>query len=177
MWHTTLIVAGLYAAFVIQTSVLPLVCVRPWTLHIVLSAIVIVMLRSGARAGIVTAALGGLVSDCLSTGPLGIDLCLFVIVAHLTQMARNDRTGASPLVIGLFAGTAALLSEFIATSLRLALAGEPLPLREIGASATACGLSTAAVMVVAATLWQAMAGTAEAGGHTAVSNRWRMLTR
>jgi rod shape-determining protein MreD len=175
--RTAGMIAGLYAAFVIQTSVLPLLRAGSWAPHVVMWGVVLAAVRPGPW-GIVTAAACGLVSDCLSPGPLGVDLCVFALAAGLVQSARKRRASTGPFGMGFLTGATVLFAVSASTALRLALEGQPIPLPPIATFALATALATAVLAAVASGLWRAGTCGFSAGGRSAgpqVSNRWRML--
>lgn len=173
-----LTIVGLYAALVVQTSVLPRLCLGAWTPHVAVWAVVMATAIVTPRASIAIAALCGLVADCLSPDTLGPGMIVMGMTAFIAQHACRLGTMQSslawPCVIGLLAWFAPVAS----TLARQVLAQETIFWSHELSAAVFPALSTTACAFVA-TLLAALFRRASpsTGGHDSqVANHWRMLT-
>lgn len=167
-----------YVAIVAETSIAPLLGWGALTPRPVLAALVCIVWRANGRAGLLLAAVWGLIADGLSTGPLGVDVILFVVAAAVVQTLRV-RLPSRSLVIGFFAGVMAFLVPIAGTSVRLAVENQTIDWERmcIAAAGTACSTGLLATTLVFA--WHVLFGRDANVDHESiahVSNRWKMLT-
>lgn len=173
-----LTIVGLYAAFVVQTAMLPRLRLGAWTPQVVVWAVVMATGTVAPRASIAIAALCGLVADCLSPGTIGPGVIGMGMTAFVALHARRLGTMQSPLVWPCMVGLLAWFAPVASTLARQVLAQEAVFWSHKLSASIFPALSTAACAFVA-TLPAALLRRASpsTGGHDSqVANHWRMLT-
>lgn len=172
MKHLTL--AGLaYVALVVQASVVPAMAsgaLEPRFLW--LAALGAVLLFDGA-AGLVWAAVLGLLSDCLCPGPLGIDLTLAALSAALVQRLIPSESRRSFVVVAATVGVGLMVLASGSFAARLWLAGTPVDPAHVLTISFGTALST---LACGTALWLASRVIAQlarelTGRHPAAMNR------
>jgi rod shape-determining protein MreD len=171
--------AATFAAFVLQTSLVPLGNAGTIQPNFVLGGLVWMVWRAGPRTGLLSAAAWGAIADGLAQGPLGIDLIGYTMAAWIVQLVRDRGTTGSVLrVVGVTG------SVVLAVSAASAGAREFIERQEVDSSlllAWAGGQALATAMLAALLVMfrnLVFGHSAETGGRTKarVSNQWRMLT-
>lgn len=167
-----------YAAFVVETSVVPLLGLASFAPRVVLATLVCLVWRAGGRSGLWMAAAWGLISDGLSTGPLGIDVVVYVLAAAGIQTIRDRILDSSP-AMGLTAGLVAFVVPIVGTGIRMAAERHAIEWDNlvVAAAPAACstGLLTIGFVLAFRSLFS-QRSSEDAASTASVSNRWSMLT-
>ncbi len=132
----------------VQTTVLP-VLLRPGFLPDLAAVLaLLVTLELGPRAGLWTAAAGGLLSDLLSSAPLGGGIAVAATVAGLVGLLRPYLGERVDLAAVPLSGLGAAVAFLLAGAVRAILTAEPaLAPRMVGGGAVATALLGAVAAV------------------------------
>lgn len=177
--HLLLTTVIAYAAFVVQTSLVPLLGWDAFSPQLAIAVLVGMTWRMGGRFGLMLAAIWGLIIDGLSAGPLGIGLVGCVISAWGVQWVRSRWPACSPLLAGLMTGAATFTIITATVVLERLAQNSPVDWELIGARGAATAASTAILATGCMLAFQLVRGTPRADSLSAASpfsNRWRMLT-
>lgn len=172
------IAALTYLVFVLQTAVAPELAIGGAAPQLTLLALTWLALRCGGREGLLWAAVWGLLADALSTGPLGLHLIGFTVLAWLLQSVRQRGPIDSAWQFAVIVGGGVLGVG----AMEIIVAQGGTGLHDISAAVwqrlVVSGMYTA---VLAGGLsfgenWFRGPIREEHSGSPRVSNRWRMLT-
>jgi rod shape-determining protein MreD len=167
-----------YVVFVCETSLLPLLGWGAFAPRPVFAALVWSVWRSESRMGLLIAAICGLIADGLSTGPLGIDVVVYVVAAGIVQSIRA-RSANSTWVIGATTALIAFAIPVAGISLRRAIEQQSSEIERLCLAAAGSACSTAvlaAILFCTGRLVFGRPAIMDNGSIAHVANRWRMLT-
>jgi rod shape-determining protein MreD len=132
-----------------------------------------------ATAGLLFAAVLGLLSDCLAPAGLGIDLILFTLAAAALQRMRS-RSGATLFGLRVLSLVAVVAVACGDVALRAFQEAAQSDLEACCTLALGTAASSVLVMVLCVWPWSLIAGLQtqdrRAGAHDRFQNRWKMLT-
>lgn len=149
--------------------------------HVLWLALMPTVMRLGEREGLVLAATWGLLADCLTSSPLGIDLVGFTVTATVIQRLRRLNEFRSLFTTALLMATVVFCEVAFADGLRLALAGVTSDVTNLAIHSLTIGATTSLLGFVFACairlIWRPQITTSDERSNThVVTNRWRMLT-
>ncbi|MBW3543334.1 MAG: rod shape-determining protein MreD [Planctomycetes bacterium] len=117
----------LYAAAVFQAVGVEHVPIGVVTPNLPLLLVVLAVTTFSGPAGIVWAALAGLTSDCLATGPLGLDMLCATLVALPAQRRLREHPVRSAAGAGTLTFCIVLAILLVSETARAHLTGRPVP--------------------------------------------------
>ncbi|MSR57989.1 MAG: hypothetical protein EXS05_09975 [Planctomycetaceae bacterium] len=174
-----LIAAVTYAAFVLQSSLVPLVFPNAWAPNLIVAGLVWMVWRSSGRTAIVVAAGWGLIADGLSPGGLGINVVGFVAAAWLIQLACCRLPRLPVVLLSALLALTALVVPTVTAVIGLALAREVVDIRSLLMQGTGSAVSTGLLAMGLLLAWRMVfdpQANSDDRQTVAVSNRWSMLT-
>jgi rod shape-determining protein MreD len=157
--RTTVILASLTAALVLQTTLARFITGGAVAVDLILVVVVYVALVSGPVAGLLAGAAGGLAQDALSTGVIGIGGLAKTVVGFLAGTVGSQFIVTQPLPRFVVFVTATILHAAISIGLYLIL-----DLRQFGspyAAVSGQALANGVVGVVAFQLGELLPGAVE----------------
>jgi rod shape-determining protein MreD len=133
--------ALLLTALILQVSLVPLVVRGGFMPDLVLVVVVMVSLESGARPGLRTAAVGGLLVDLTAaTVPVGTSVVVYATVAYVVAVTRPYLSEQAALTTALLAGALGAAGTLLRGGLQVILTTQdPPPARLVGWSALVVG--------------------------------------
>ena len=162
-----LLIPWTYAVFAVQASGVPVPLVFP--------VVMITAVVCGGPGGLVYAAVTGLMSDALGSGPLGMG-----VITHTLSVAVLMRWCANS---GLRLGLATALLSGLATVLNVVVpavvSSQPLDFEQlalVGGGTALWSLPTAVLLALAAHRLGLLASRTPESARLDVANRWSMLT-
>jgi rod shape-determining protein MreD len=170
-----------YAAFALHAGLGSDVAYGPSRVHVPWLLLIPTVIRLTERDGLLVAAAWGLLADCLTSSPLGIELIGFTVAATVIQRLRRLNAPRSLFATALLTAGVVSAEVFAADASRLTLAGIPIDAAELAVRSLATGTATAGAGFVIGCMtrlvWRRRANTNDArSGTNVVTNRWRMLT-
>lgn len=113
-----------YLVFALDSSLAPLMQIAGCRPHVAVAGLVFLSARVSGAAGIFTAAVWGLLADCLADRTLGVDLALFTLSALGLESIRQRGDVPSPVLAGVATFVIALAERAASGGLAL-LDGSP----------------------------------------------------
>jgi rod shape-determining protein MreD len=170
------IAAWTYLILVLHTGVARDLAIAGCAPHLLLAGLILLVVRTSVREGMILAAVWGLLSDCLAGDPLGPDVIAFTFVAYMIRRASRANHLAA-WGMGLEWALCAWGALLVSMSLRMLGDGHvpavaALPARTAGPAIYTAGL--VAILSVAVRLVRGAPSSDEGG--PAVFNQWRRLT-
>ncbi|MBI5759096.1 MAG: rod shape-determining protein MreD [Planctomycetales bacterium] len=170
-----------YAAFSLHAGLGDSVGYGSFHVHLLWLALVPTVLRLDEREGLLLAATWGLLADCLTSSPLGIDLVGLAVAATVIQRLRRLNEFRSLFTTALLTATIVSAEIALADGLRLALAGVTSDVTNLAIHSLTTGATTAVVGFVIGCavrlIWRPQITTSDERSRShVVTNRWRMLT-
>lgn len=170
-----------YAAFALHAGLGSDVAYGPLRVHVLWLLLIPTVKRLTERDGLLAAATWGLLADCLTSSPLGIDLVGFTVAASLIQRLRRLNEMRSLFATTLLAVGVVSAEVATADAMRLVLAGVSIDVADLAVRSLATGAATAGsgfvIGCVTRLVWWRRPDANDARSATnIVTNRWRMLT-
>ena len=170
-----------YAVFALHAGLGDSVGCGSFHVHGLWLALVPTVMRLGEREGLLLAATWGLLADCLTSSPLGIDLVGFTVATTAIQRLRRLNEFRSLFARALLTATVVFAEVAVADGLRLMLAGVTSDVTNLAVHSLSTGATTAAVGFVIGCairlMWRPQTTMSDERSRSrVVTNRWRMLT-
>jgi rod shape-determining protein MreD len=170
-----------YASFSLHAGLGGDLTYGPFRIHVLWLLLIPTLIRLGERDGLLLAAVWGLLADCLTSSPLGIDCVGFTLAATAIQRLRRLNEIRSLFATALLAAGVVSAEAAAAAAMRFALAGVSIDAADLATRALATGAATALAGFVIGCLtrliWRQRPSVNDTRSDAnVVTNRWRMLT-
>ena len=168
-----------YLIFALHSTVAPSLAFAGYVPNLVLAGLVIMTCRISGKAGLMAAALWGLLADCLADGPLGAGIACFSLSTWMLQRCTTRWRNNLSWRIAVVSAPLIWLDSVGMAYLRGQFGGHPADLPALCAFAAGSAIYTGLVIAVAESAKRIVRGTADehvAVAGPTVSNKWRMLT-
>jgi rod shape-determining protein MreD len=177
--QTLLIAVATYCIFTLQTAIAGSLSVAGCVPNLVFAGLLVLAPRLTGSQRLVTAAVWGLIADCLADGRLGPDLVCCTICILVVERCQTRWQPAAPLTLIVLAIPLTLFESAATATLRLALDGRNLEWQRLclgTAGSAVWTVCVVALLAVAANLIGNRTHDRSPPDAPALSNKWRMLT-
>ena len=145
-----------YVALVVETSLADRLIAGGTQLSLLPLVVVAAVLTIDGWPGVAFAAMVGLLADCLSSGPLGVEMFCAVWVALAIQQVRRERAPKSALVLTGLSFFAVFAIAFSSAVLRHVFAGQAVVFAEAIPAVTWVAAVSALVCFATVLTWRSV---------------------